>query len=272
MKMLPLASAVLVAATLSVGQNNRPVKMNLLAYFDKVPVPPLTSKEAHAKCECNDPNNTGACKADGMFKAIEEEMIKIQTDISSPAGTTQGDLIKKMQDPAFQKEMEKMSDAEKMNLAMRMQQSMTPKPMGPEPATVMKALEEFSKLNEAEANSMSKAGEMVQATQKREQELDAKHKAIDQWQEAEIKKLPIKNYGEMSAPDPKDVYTVTMNAWHKHISVVDDALKLSGKLFADKKAKAKKQYAPFQAGLEKTTMATMLRMTFRSLHWEQDKF
>ncbi|MEO8167541.1 MAG: hypothetical protein ABI623_04780, partial [bacterium] len=121
-----------------------------------------------------------------------------------------------------------------------------------EPSSVMAALEEFSKLNEAEANTLMKAGETVKAQQDREQDATAKHKAIDDWQEAQIKKLPIKNYGEMSAPDPKDVYAVTMNAWKKHLAVVDDGLKVSSKLWTEEKAKAKKQYTPFQTSLEKT--------------------
>ncbi|MEO8168257.1 MAG: hypothetical protein ABI623_08420, partial [bacterium] len=105
MKLSIVVALLFLASTVSLAQNNRPVKVNLLAYFDRIPSPPISSKEAHGKCEC-DSNYNGVCKADKLFKSFEDDLMKLQNDISSPPDTPSGNLMKKMQDPAFQKEMD----------------------------------------------------------------------------------------------------------------------------------------------------------------------
>ncbi|MGB2866909.1 MAG: hypothetical protein WBD36_00535 [Bacteroidota bacterium] len=243
---------LVVAVSIISAQNQRPVKKNLFLYFDKVVAPPATSKEAHAKCFC-DSNYAGTCSSDTLFNGLLHEVLQLQNEISMPPGTEQGELMKKMQDPEFQKKMQNMSQEEKMQMAMQMSQAMTPPAaMQPERPSVTAAFKAYSDLNQAEAESAQKLGEAVQKQMQEQQELEAKHNAVDTWQEEETKKLPEISTGESGGPDPKMVYKIHMNGWKKQLAIVDEQLKKSNKAWAEEKARLKKQFEPFEAALEKT--------------------
>lgn len=250
---LRIAFLLLAVFCVASAQNQRPVKKNLMLYFDKVPVPPSTCKEAHDKSFC-DPNYAGKCDSDTLFNALVWEIVQLQNQISVPPGTEMGDMVKKMQDPEFQKKMQSMSDEEKMKMAMQMSQAMAPGPMKPEPASVTAAFKAYSDLNQAEAEAVQSFGVAVQEQQKNAQELEEKHKAVDEWKVEEIKKLPeLPSTGEMGGGhDPKLEYKVEMNAWKKHLAIMDEELKKTSKAWADMKTKYKKQYQPFETALEKT--------------------
>lgn len=238
-----------------IALSQQPVKVNLLEYFDKIPVPPTSAKEAHSKCNCNPAGREGDCTADSLFKDFSDKLQQFQIEISTPAGSPQADLMKKMQDPEFQKKMENMSDDEKMKLAMEMQASsnaLMAGPMKPEPQSVLDAMKELSTINEASANDLSNLGTNVQAAQQHQVDLDAKHKAVDDWKDQEIKKLPVHLVGEAGEEvDPKAVYDVNINALKKHLAIVDDELKETGKRWVDAKAKSKQLYAAYEKSLEK---------------------
>jgi hypothetical protein len=245
-------SLFLVSITLF---SQQPVKINLLEYFDKVMPPPASAKEAYDKLGCNVPNRQEPCTADSIFEPLMADLEKIQIDISMPPNTAQGDLMKKMQDPEFQKKMETMSEEEKMQLAMQMSQSMqmTPGSMKPEPKAVMDCLKEQGKLNEQNGNEAMSLNTRIQAELKRQQELAVKHNAVDAWQEAEIKKLPVIHSGGEGddGPDPRAVFAVQANAFKKHLAIVDGDLAQTGKSWLERRSKSIQRFTPYEKALEK---------------------
>jgi hypothetical protein len=255
-------ATLLLFLTSAAAFSQQPVKVNLLEYFDKVLPPPVTAKEAYDKCGCNVLERTayakiGDCTADSLFKRLTDDLGKIQLDISTPATGTQGDLMRKMQDPEFQKKMESMSEDEKMKLAMEIQAentAMVTGPMKPEPRTVTAALKEMGKLNETNVNDLQNLNANVQAEMQHQQEVEAKHNAVNDWEAAEIKKLPIINSGGESdgAPDPKAVYSVTVNAFKKHFAIVEAELARTGKSWGEQRSKSKQLFTPYETSLEKT--------------------
>ncbi len=247
-----LASLFLVSVAVF---SQQPVKVNLLEYFDKVIPPPASAKEAYDKCGCNIPNREGDCKADSLFKGMTDYLGKVQMDIATSNGP-QADMMKKMQDPEFQKKMQSMSDDEKMKLAMEMQAAntaMVTGPMKPEPRGVTAVLKEQGKLTETNANDLQNLNSNVQAEMQHQQEVEAKHNAVNDWEAAEIKKLPIINSGGESegGPDPKAVYSVSMNAFKKHFAIVEAELARTGKSWGEQRTKSKQLFTPYEQGLEK---------------------
>ncbi len=239
-----------------IALSQQPVKVNLLEYFDKVPPPPTTVKEAYEKCGCDTPNRQGDCTADSLFKSLTDYLGKVQLDIATPATGTQGDLMRKMQDPAFQEKMKTMTEDEKMKLAMEIQAentAMVTGPMKPEPRAVTVALQEMGKLNETNANDLQNLNVRVQAEMQHQQEIEAKHNAVNDWESAEIKKLPIINSGGESEgwPDPKAVYGVKINAFKKHFAIVEAELASTGKSWGEQRTKSKQLFTPYETSLEK---------------------
>jgi hypothetical protein len=251
-RLFATASLFLISATLF---SQQPVKINLLEYFDKVPPPPTSAKLAYDKCDCNIPDRQEPCVADSLFRPLLDNLQQIQTDISMAANTPQGDMMKKMQDPEFQKKMEAMSEEERIQLAMQMSRSMqmTPGPMKPEPKAVTDCLKEGGKLSEQNGNEAMGLNVRIQAELKRQQELEAKHNAVDAWQEAEIKKLPVIHSGGEGddGPDPKAVFAVQNNAYKKHLAIVDGELARIGKEWTEQRLKFIQRFTPYEKALEK---------------------
>jgi hypothetical protein len=231
--------------TLAFGQ--QPIKVNLLDYFDKVTPPPASAKAAYEKCDWN---LSGRKIADSMFKSLENELEKFQASISIPAGSAQEDMATKMKDPEFKKKMKTMSKEEKMKMAMQMSQNMQPGQMRLESEAVNKVMQDCSQLTEESTRNLGSANDEMKRQAKRVQDLEASHKAVDQWESAEIDKLP-RAGGEGVEHDPKAVAAVRLKAINKHIAVVDEDLKQIGKAWADTKAKSKQQFAEYEADLEK---------------------
>jgi hypothetical protein len=214
MKSLMTGLSLLFVGSFALSQ--QPVKVNLLAYFDKVQPPPSTAKEAYEKCgNANQPDNSDPQK---LFKPLRDELARLDKTISAPTET-----------PAMGGSMKQ------------------------EPQSVMDALKEYQKLMQSQAQGYSQLGAESAAQTKYEEELKSKHKAVDDWKAQSIKDLPVHDEGEAgSARDPKAVYNVNLTAYKKHVSIADEHLKKVGKLWAEEKAKSMKMYAAYQAALEKT--------------------
>ncbi len=243
-----VAAVLLMVSTPAMAQ--QPIHVNLLAYFDKVTPPPSSAKEAYEKCEWNGDHQASA---DKIFKALEEELQKMEVEISTPAGSVQADMAKKMQDPQFRKKMESMSEDEKMKIAMQMSQTMvvTPGPMKPEPEAVIKTLKDCSKLSESSSQDLTRLGTAAQQQATYEQDLEAKHKTVDDWEAQEIDKLPLIQVGEGTEHDEKAVDAVKINALKKHIAIADEDLKRTSSLWKNSKSDAKQRFSLFESDIEK---------------------
>ncbi len=252
MKHLLLFSILVFVSVTALSQ--QPIKVNLLEYFDKVPVPPVSAKEAYNKCGCTINDEEKGCTPDTLFSSLNEKLTEFQTEISIPPSSPQAEMMKKMQDPAYREKMENMSEEEKMQMAMQMQAAYAPStgPAKPEPQKVLAVTQEVGKLNEVHANEAMNMSAAIQVQLKHDQELEQKHKAVDEWEAAEIKKLPIiSSPGEGdSGPDPKAVFAVKVTAAKKHLAIVDEELKQLGQQWSQTRAKSVQIYTPFQKGME----------------------
>lgn len=236
--------------------SQQPVKMNLMEYFDRVASPPTSAKQAYAKCLVKTPDREDRVVADSIFKPLVDKLQQIQMDIATPPNSPQAEFMKKMQDPEFQKKMKTMSEEEKMKMAMEMNEATgaTQGPMKPEPQTVIACMEEIGKLNEATSGQLENLNSNVQAAGQHSRELEAKHTNIDDWQQAQIQKLPEQaGQGEGGGgPDPKAVYAIKKKAMEKHLAIVDEDLKQTDKMWAEQLANSKKLFTPYERSLEKT--------------------
>jgi len=214
MKSLMTAFSLFFVGSIALSQH--PVKVNLLEYFDKVPPPPATAKEAYEKCgNASQPDNSDAQK---LFKQLRDELARLDKTISTPTET-----------PAMGGSMKQ------------------------EPQSVMDAFKEYQKLMQSQAQGYSQLGAESAAQTKYEDELMSKHKAVEDWKAQAIKNLPVHDEGEAgSTRDPKAIYNVNLTAYRKHVSIADEHLKKVSNMWAEEKVKSKKMYAAFEAALEKT--------------------
>jgi len=236
--------------------SQQPVKINLLEYFDKVTAPPASAKEAYQKCLVKVPGQDDNVVADSIFKPLVDELTQIQTDIARPPKSPQAEFAEKLKDPEFQKKLKNMSEDEKIKMAMEMNQAMgaTAGPMKPEPHSVIKCMEDIGNLNEKTAGEMENLNTTAQQTIHHAQEIDEKHTDIDNWERAEIEKLPeMQGQGEGGGgPDPKAVYAIKMNAIKKHLAIVDEELKKMNKAWTEQRENSRKSFTPYEMSLEKT--------------------
>jgi hypothetical protein len=86
-----------------------------------------------------------------------------------------------------------------------------------------------------------------------QQEVEAKHTAVTEWEHAEINKLPMINQGGEAGegPDPKAVYALKISAFKKHFAIVEAELARTGKSWAEQRTKSKQFFTPYETSLEK---------------------
>ena len=240
----------------AVALSQQPVHDNLLEYFDKVPAPPSSAKEAYQKCVVRVPGQDDQVVADSLFKPVVDQLTQIQTDIARPSKSPQAEFAEKMKDPAFQKKLQAMSEAERMKIMMELNEAMgaTPGPMKPEPRSVLACMEEVGKLNETAAGQMEDLNANTQTAIQRGQKLQKQHGDIDTWEQAEIAKLPeVQGQGEGGGgPDPNAVYAIKLRAINKHLALVEEELKKTDKTWVEQRQSSRKLFTPYEKSLEKT--------------------
>ncbi len=229
----------------------KPIKADLVKHFGDLIAPPSTSSNAYQKAVCPD-TISGTCNTDAMFKNLQSTFNTYQQELAASAtgmsGST-GDMMKKMQDPEFQKKMASMSQEEKMKMAMEMAQGMKqPSPTVPESPQVTALLRELGTINTDIGKEDLKRNQQATEELAHRQKVDADHKAVEVWQEAEIKKLPVIHDKVMDYPDPKGVHRVKLQATDKHLAIVDRELKISLDTWTKDVLKEKQRYAKFGPG------------------------
>ena len=249
MKSLIVLAAIVFCFHPAIAQ--KPIKADLVKHFDDLIAPPLTTANAYQKAVCPD-TTSGTCNTDAMFKKLQSTFEEYQKEIAASATGSTGsssDMMKKMQDPDFQKKMASMSQEEKMKMAMEMAQGMKqPAPTMPESPQVTSVLRELGTINTDIGKEDLKRNQQAMAELAHRQKVDADHKAIDVWQEAEIKKLPVIQDKVMEYPDPKGVHRVKLQAIDKHLAIVDRELKISLDTWTKDVSKEKLRYAKFGPG------------------------
>ncbi len=211
-----------------------PVKRDLMQILEKVPPPPANAREAYAKLSCDESFGTMKCSAAKLFESVDaalkdvNDAFKAQIKAGNaplPPGVSP-DMAKKMQDPEMKKKMKGMSKEEKMKMAMEMMGSGSAGVPVQEVDTppVQAALSEWQKVyNGIQTEVQRSTVEQQEETRIREADTKA-DTDIDDWERAEIEKLPQISSGEMSAPDPAKVKVVHLKAAGRHIAYADKRL------------------------------------------------
>ncbi len=195
----------LLAITSTLEAQVKPLKENLLKLLDLLPPPCSGLEEAHAKCA--DPAASGACSTTRImapftqvYKAKSAERMTAGTGMSS----SQEALMQKMQDPAFQAEMQKMTPDQLVALSMQLQGGSLPMSGIPTDEETAMA-EEFERINQGQAEfAMSYSNEWAQL----QSALEERKRAIEQARWEEVKKCPTETSGEVTFTSPACCATI----------------------------------------------------------------
>lgn len=239
----------------------KPIKVDLLPYFNKILPPPATAAEAYTKADCGTPDSPHDCELGKTFEAFEAEMAAFNMQISSPdAAATMadgGNLSKAVQDPAFQEKLKNMSDADKMKMAMAMQKDVMknsrPSASYEKPA-VTNVLKEIGTINDLDAKSAMADMNAAAAENQDRIAFDAQQDSVDAGEDAEVDKLPKPftvdgEAGNQHVPDPAVEKSVRMKHWEKHITLVNDRLARLGKEWIGKRTLYVSRYKKFATDL-----------------------
>jgi len=250
-KSLPraFAAALVILASISFSWGQKPLKVDVVKYYDKLIPPAPSAKEAYQKAKCSD-SSGASCSDDALFEGLRGTLITHLKDLAASDGGAGGDMMKQMQDPDFQKKLASMSQEEKMKFAMEMAQQMKPpEPTTAEPPQVTSVMREAGKINDEVGQEDMKRMEKAQSELAYRQKIDAEHKAIDTWQQAEIERLPVIHDKTEDHPDPKGVHRVKLEAIDKHLAVVDRELKAQSAAWSKDVSAQKLRYGKFASDL-----------------------
>ncbi|QHT67770.1 hypothetical protein GXP67_14565 [Rhodocytophaga rosea] len=244
MKKIPLRALFLAGLSLitSIAQAQTPVFYSepLIPYFSKVPTPPASVAEAF-KMSAYDAS-TYTITSPAYLTEFRSKLSSIQEDIqissamlsmnAGPSTDTQMKLAAQMQDPVFQKKIEAMSQQEKMEFAMKMQQEMAAgsAPVQAEDEDVAEVINEIAEIT---TNLNTKHGLL-----NFENSLNGKYSAYSQkikeynlkmqeWEMAEVAKLPNlpQKMGVSAGKDPQKVKNIKLASINKQIEFMDQQLK-----------------------------------------------
>ncbi len=246
-----IAHLVLISF-LSIAANyaQRPVKENFITYLNAVIPPPVTCMAAFDKIKCNLEN----CSAEILFKELTDNCEAKLTAINTPDGTN-NDMMKKMQDPEFQKKLQNMSDEEKMKFGMEMAKQYQSQNSSyvPETESVMAALEECNKIDERTAQDLQNVNQLVEKQVAIHKEFEERQQKINDWLQEEIEKLPlIKTQVDLARPDPVKVKQLQLQAADKHIAVENEYLKIIGQNWNAQITEDVRDFSKFENLLAKT--------------------
>jgi len=233
----------------------KPVKTDLIPFFEQVLAPPTLCKGSYDKGICTTDNGAVQCEANKLFDDLKTKLDGISKEInSSPAFTNANDQSKiadEIKKSGGADKIKKMSKDEKLKMAMEMMNNMSAPQTQLESEEVKDAFAKETELNQYMSMQVQEQMNNYKAKADHDKEVSDKHNAIDEWEKAEISKLPRISSGEMAEADPKEVKRVKLEAADKHIKIADEELKyISGK-WAETKEKYKQNTIPFCQALTK---------------------
>jgi hypothetical protein len=237
---------VCLFSTLAPAQQSPYYNEPILPLFAKVQAPPQSVAEAfkmgvYKPESTNKPFSAPATLTDLQLKMEKiQQGIQVNSAMANSAATSaftpseaQMQLAKQMQDPAFQKKIEAMSQEEKMAFAMKMQQSLSAgsTPMQPEDEDVSESMNTIAEIV-TDLNTKyllsnngigAKLGNFSAACG------DNSRKWSD-WELAEVKKLPLRppqNNSEGSpGKDPQKIKNIKLASIDKQIEFMNQQFKV----------------------------------------------
>jgi hypothetical protein len=239
----------------SVVSAQKPVKTDLIPYFEQVLIPPTLCKDAFDKGKCITTNSEVNCDAQVLFSELREKLDGILKEINSaPAFTSANDQSKvadEIKKNGGADKIKKMTKEEKMKMAMEMMKNMSTPQTQLESEDVKDTFAKETELNQFMSAQIQEQMSTYKAKADHDKVLADKYAVIDNWEKTEIAKLPRISSGEMAEPDPKEVKRVKLEAADKRIKIADEELKyISGK-WAENKDKFKLHAIPFCQSLAK---------------------
>jgi hypothetical protein len=235
----------------------KPIKTDLIPFFEKVTPPPVTAKDAYDKTFIKfDEYENPVCNPEILFKSLSDQLEVFGKEINKTTiqdnipTQDQMDMAKQMQDPKFKEKLKNMSKEEKMKWAMEMAKGNMPKATTETPE-VIKAFKDAGDLTQAVSSDFQKSSVNYQIEIDHQKTLEQKHSEINDWEKAEIDKLPNFSTGEMSYKDPQSLKSVKLKAAEKHIIVVNEELKSFAGKWAELKNKYKLRCSPYNESLAK---------------------
>ena len=219
----------------------KPVKTDLIPYFEQVLLPPTLCKDAFDKGICITTNSDVKCDAQTLFSELVEKLDGISKEINSaPAFTSANDQSKVADEIKKQggaDKIKKMSKEEKMKMAMEMMKNMNTPQTQLESEEVKDTFAKETELNQFMSAQIQEQMSNYKAKADHDKVLADKYAVIDNWGKTEIAKLPRISSGELAEPDPKEVKRVKLAAADRRIKIADEELKyISGK-WAENKEK-----------------------------------
>lgn len=257
-------------------------KTDAVALFDELPAPPASLADAYRRAYLG-----GATGADAktyyndwfakLEKAgLENQELQKQYYLKNPMGVrpaaqpvsratpqqqasmdaATSELAQKMlNDPAFAQKFMQMSEQEQHAYIAKLLADKGLKPVNgtpnaevaPPPGSDMPWTELISAFSQS-ATDMSR----WEAQSALQQKYSDKHREVDAWTEAEIKKLPMISYGEYGHDhDPEKVQAVKKQGLGKHRDLADAMMKESAELFVQFRQQSRERMTPLNDALKK---------------------
>lgn len=194
-----LAAVALLVITSTLEAQVKPLKENLLKLLDLLPPPCSSLEEALAKCA--DPAASGGCSATRImapFTLAYEAKSADRMATGTSTNSSQEAMMQKMQDPAFQAEMQKMTPDQLVALSMQLQGGSLPMSGIPTDEETAMA-EEFSRINE---DLMDFAMKYTNEWAQLQSTFEERKRAIEQARWEEVKKCPTETSGEVTYTSP----------------------------------------------------------------------
>jgi hypothetical protein len=212
----------------------------LIPYFSKVPAPPASVSEGF-KMGVYDASSD-SFTSPVYLTEFRQKLAKIQQDIqmtgavlnmnAGPSTDAQAKLAAQMQDPAFQKKLESMSQQEKMEFAMKMQQTLAEgsTPVQAEDEDVADVINDIAEIT-TNLNTTHGLMNFENSINGKHgvysQKMQEYHLKMQEWEMAEVKKLPnLPQTATRSAgKDPQKIKNIKLASVDKQIAFMDQQLK-----------------------------------------------
>ena len=193
------ATVLLSLTALPLAAQVKPLKEDLLKLLDLLPPPCASMDEARAQCA--DPSGGNGCSTDKLMASFTQAYQEKNTARAAAGGgmnASQEELMRKMQDPAFQEQMKKMTPDQLMALSAQLQGGGLPMSGIPTPEETAMA-EEFERINDG---LMDFALKYTTEWAQLRSVLEEKKRAIEQARWAEVEKCPKETSGEVTFTSP----------------------------------------------------------------------
>ena len=221
--------SILIITTTSIAQVN--IKKPVAPYFDKVPTIFSTVDGAYAGLKYND--SRGVFDPAPASSALRTELETLMKEIAAKSvavtvganSKNQAQIHQEVQSPDFQKKMQSMSQEEQIKWAMQTQSQVTGNTNQREDMEITNIMMDISQ--SYSSGLYQKLQAMQGETRGLEDKSSKDHQAINDWQKAELSKLPtMPTEGGLVYKDSKKAIEIVVQNFQKHLAKQNEILKM----------------------------------------------